>query len=69
MLHSPWISPRQLEAEGMLVLWDDEKAPIDLHSYINAHTQLWQLEIFRSPNSRRDIRIRYIVVPPKPLPR
>ena len=69
MLHSPWIDPRQLEAEGMLVLWDDEKAPIDLHSYINAHTQLWQLEIFRSPRSRRDIRIRYIVVPPKPLPR
>ena len=25
--HSPWITPRQLEAEGMLVLWDDEKAP------------------------------------------
>ena len=53
----------------MLVLWDDEKAPIDLHPYINAHTQQWELEIFRSPSSRRDIRIRYIVVPPNPSPR
>jgi 4-amino-4-deoxy-L-arabinose transferase-like glycosyltransferase len=69
IVYSPWISPRQLEAEGMLVLWDDEKAPIDLHPYINAHTQQWELEIFRSPSSRRDIRIRYIVVPPNPSPR
>jgi len=69
ILHSPWISAHQLEAEGMLVLWEDEKAPVDLLPYINAHTQQWQLEVFRPLGSRRDFRIRYIVVPPKVPPR
>jgi 4-amino-4-deoxy-L-arabinose transferase-like glycosyltransferase len=69
LAQSPWITSSQLEADGMLVLWDDLKAPIDLQPFINARTELWQLEIFRAPSSRREIRIRYFVVPPKPQPR
>ena len=67
--YSPWIGARQLEAEGMLVLWERDKAPIDLQPYINPRMQQWQVEIFRSPSSQRDIRIGYLVVPPKPPPR
>lgn len=67
--YSPWISQARLEAEGMLVLWDQEKIPLELHPYIVPHLPVAKLERFRSRYSTREILIGYLIVPPKPAQR
>jgi hypothetical protein len=69
ILYSPWISARQLEAEGMLVLWEHDKVPIDLIPYMEPRKHMAKMERFSSPFSRQEILIDYLVVPPKPVPR
>jgi hypothetical protein len=64
LARSPWITSRQLEEQGMLVVWEERKAPIDMQPYINARTQHWRFERFVTPVSRIPIAIGYIVVPP-----
>ena len=53
--YSPWISARQLEDEGMLVLWEYEKSPTDLLPYIDPRVSQARTETFKSACSRRDI--------------
>lgn len=67
--YSPWISQARLEAEGMLVLWDQEKIPLELHPYIVPHLPVAKLERFRSRTSTREILVGYLIVPPKPARR
>jgi hypothetical protein len=69
ILYSPWIGVRQLEAEGMLVLWEHEKAPIDLIPYMEPRKHMARQEKFRSPFFSQELLIDYLVVPPKPAPR
>jgi 4-amino-4-deoxy-L-arabinose transferase-like glycosyltransferase len=69
ILYSPWIGARQLEAEGMLVLWEHEKGPIDLIPYMEPRKHMAGMEKFTSPFSSQEILIDYLVVPPKPAPR
>jgi 4-amino-4-deoxy-L-arabinose transferase-like glycosyltransferase len=67
--YSPWIGARQLEAQGMLVLWEYEKTSIDLLPYTDPRKSLARTETFKSAYSSEDIVIGYIVVPPRPSPR
>ena len=67
--YSPWIGARQLEDEGMLVLWEYEKSPTDLLPYTDPRKSQAQTETFKSAYSNTDILISYIVVPPRPPPR
>ena len=69
LARSPWISARQLEDQGMLVVWEERKAPIDMQPYINARTEEWRFEKFTAPSSRIPIEIGYIVVPPRRVAR
>jgi hypothetical protein len=65
--YSPWISAAQLEADGMLVLWQHEKSSIALKRmpYIAPHLAQARVEAFKSRYSHREIEISYIIVPPK----
>jgi 4-amino-4-deoxy-L-arabinose transferase-like glycosyltransferase len=64
--YSPWISAAQLEADGMLVLWEHEKASIWLAPYIGPRMAQAHVEAFKSRYSGKDFMISYIIVPPKP---
>ncbi len=57
--YSPWIGARQLEDEGMLVLWEYEKSPTDLLPYTDPRKSQAQTETFKSAYSSTDILISY----------
>jgi Dolichyl-phosphate-mannose-protein mannosyltransferase len=67
--YSPWISAAQLEADGMLVLWQHEKSSIELAPYVGPRMSLARLETFKSRYSQIEIVISYLIVPPKLSPR
>lgn len=66
--YSPWISPDRLRKQGMLVVWDHDKTPIELQPFLaSPGLPAARLERFKSRYSEREILIGYLIIPPKPV--
>ena len=67
---SPWITPKRLEDEGMLIVWDANTNRIPIHLRSLVASQPAQQERFKWPLSagHSELVIGYAIIAPKQRP-
>jgi 4-amino-4-deoxy-L-arabinose transferase-like glycosyltransferase len=60
----PWVTPKRIDAEGMLLVWDTARPPYGiLKNYLEGRSP--RQERFTVSHAKRDIVIGYVIVKPK----
>lgn len=65
---SPWITPQDIQREGVLVVWEDRgrAEPWELMRFTGKLEPRYETFALRHPGKVRDVRVAYIIVKPKP---